>query len=106
MRAGELKQRVTLKKPVKSRGDWSELVTTYEDVATVWAAIEWGSGRRYFEAKQLNAEVQGVIRIWYRSDVKPYWRIGYGSRTFQIISISNYREEDVELHIQVKEAQD
>ena len=106
MRSGELRNRITLKKPVHSRDSYNNLTTTYETVATVWAAIEWGSGRRYLEAKQLNAEVQGVIKIRFRGDVKAEWRIYYGVRGIEIISITNYRERDEELHIQCKEAQD
>jgi SPP1 family predicted phage head-tail adaptor len=106
MRAGELRHQITLQQPVHTRNSFNEDVTTYEDVATVWAAIEWGSGRRYLEAKQLNAEVEGIVRIRYRSDIQATWRIEYSSRYFQIISIANLRERSEEMQINCKEAQD
>ena len=106
MRAGQTNKQITLKKPVQTPNAALEIVTTYVDVATVWAAIDWESGRRFEAAKQLNAEVQGVIRIRYRSDIKAKWRIGYGSRTIEILSVSNVRERDVELILNCKEAQD
>lgn len=106
MRAGELRHRIILQEPVHTRNTFNEMVTTYSDVATVWASIEWGSGRRYEAASQLNSEVQGIIRIRYRSDVRPEWRLQYGSRYFQILSMANIRERDEELHLNCKEAQD
>lgn len=106
MRAGELKHRITVQKPVHTRSSFNELVTTYSDVATVWAAIEWESGRRFLEAKQLNSEVQGVVRIRYRSDIKATWRIQYGTRYLTIISIANIKESDTELQLNCKEVQD
>ena len=106
MRAGELRHRITLQKPVQTRSSFNELVTTYTDVDTVWAAVEWQSGRRFEAAKQLNAEVQGIIRIRYRSDVRAEWRIKYGDRYIQILSIANVRERDQELQLNCKEAQD
>jgi SPP1 family predicted phage head-tail adaptor len=106
MRAGELRHRITLKQPVTTTNANEEDITTYATVATVWAAIDWGSGRRYEAAKQLDAEVQGVIRIRYRSDVKAYWRIEYDGRTFEIISLANVQERGRELVLTCKEALD
>jgi SPP1 family predicted phage head-tail adaptor len=104
MRAGEKRTRITLKKPVRTRNASLEWVTSYSDVATVWARVEWQSGRRFEEAKKLNAEVQGVIGIDYRTDVKADWRIGYGSRTVEILSLANVREMRRELVLWCKEA--
>ena len=106
MRAGQTNKQITLKKPVHTPNAALEIETTYVDVATVWAAIDWESGRLFEAAKQLNAEVQGVIHIRYRSDVKADWRIGYGRRTIVILSIANVKEKDVELVLNCKEALD
>jgi len=106
MGAGEYRNRIILQKPVQAVSDFGETEISYEDVATVPAAIEWESGRRFESAKQLNAEVQGVIRIRHRSDVKPDWRIQYGGRYISILTIANLRERDVELQLNCKEAQD
>uniref|UniRef100_A0A6M3JWS9 Putative head-tail joining protein n=1 Tax=viral metagenome TaxID=1070528 RepID=A0A6M3JWS9_9ZZZZ len=106
MRAGQLRNRITLRKPVYSVSSFNETVVSYTDVATVWAYIEWGSGRRYMEASQLNSEVQGVISIRYRTDVKPEWRIEYGTRTILILSIANVVERDRQLQLNCKEFQD
>jgi len=106
MRAGELNKQITLQKPTPTVNGYNEEAPGWTDVATVWAAIDWQSGRRYEAAKQLNAEVQGVIRIRYRSDVKPEWRLKYGSRYFEIITISNVKERNAELQLNCKDFQD
>lgn len=106
MRAGELRSRIIIQKPVHARSSFNELVTTYEDVDTIWAAMEWGSGRRFETAKQLNAEIQGIVRIRYRSDIQPTWRLQYGNRYISILSIANIKEKDTELQLNCKEYQD
>lgn len=106
MRSGELRHRITLQEQSQARNSSNEMVTSYSDAATVWAAIEWGSGRRFNEAKQINAEVEGIVRIRYRSDVKPYWRIKYKDRYFTILTISNVYERGRELVMTCREAQD
>lgn len=106
MKSGDLRHRITLQSPSYSRNDYMENEVTWTDEVTVWAAIEWGSGRRYAEASQLNAEIKGVIRIRYRSDVQPTWRIYYDGRYFQILSIANVMERGRELQLNCKEFQD
>ena len=106
MRAGERRQRITLQKPNRSRNSMNELVDTWADVATVWAAVIPNSGQRFFEALQFTSQVQGVVRIRYRTDVRPEWRLKYGVRYLTIISVVNSKEQDRELLIYYKEAQD
>ena len=106
MRAGELNKRVELKKPVKTVASFGDTQVTYTTVDTVWAAVEWGSGRRYNQAATLNSDVQGVIRIRFRTDVKANWRVALGSREIEILSLSNYRERNEELWITCWEAKD
>jgi len=106
MRAGELRHRVILQQPTLTRDDFGENIPTWTDIATIPAAVEPNAGRRYYEALQANAEVQGVVRIRYRSDIDPTWRLSHNSRTLQIIAIKNPQERNKELLIYYKEAQD
>ena len=106
IRAGEFRHRITLQQPVQTRNATGDMVTTYADVASVWAAIDWENGRRFESAKQLNSEAEGVVRIRYRSDVQADWRINYKTRYFQILSISNVRERGSEMMMTCKEALD
>ncbi|MDD4986622.1 MAG: phage head closure protein [Dehalococcoidales bacterium] len=105
-RAGDYRSRITFQKLVQTMNSINETVISYEDVATVWAAIDWQSGRRYEAAKQLNSETDGVIRVRYRSDIRPEWRIKYGKRYIQILSVANSGERDREIIMNCKELKD
>lgn len=106
MRAGLLRHRLTIQIPSKSRNDFGELIESWNDWATVWGSIEPNLGKRYFEAKQANSEVQGLIRIRYRTGLLPTMRVKYGDQIFKIISIVHPFEKKQELHILYKEALD
>ena len=106
MRAGDLRHRLILQQPVESTSDFGETVISYETVDTVWGAVEPNTGKRYFEAMQANSEVQGAVRLRYRSDIEATWRILYGSRVLQIVSIVNPQERNRELLVYYKEALD
>lgn len=84
MRAGELRERLTLEAP-------EETVTAGEPTipwtlkATVWGQMEGLSGS---DRTGLVAETAVRFRIRHRSDITPRWRVGIEgtSRKFQIIS--------------------
>ena len=106
MRAGLLRHRLTIQIPSKSQNEFGEWIESWNDWATVWGSIEPNLGKRYFEAKQANSEVQGLIRIRYRTGLLPTMQVKYGDRIFKIISIVHPFEKKQELHILYKEALD
>lgn len=53
-------------------------------VATVWAAYRDLSGREFFAARQVQAELTGEFKIRYRKDIKPHYKIKWGERIFEI----------------------
>ena len=106
MRAGLLRHRLTIQTLSRTQNAFDEWVESWTDWATVWGSIEANSGKRYFEAKQANSEVEGLIRIRYRDGVLPTMRMAWGDRIFKIISIVHPFERKRELHILYKEALD
>ena len=103
---GKLRHRITIQIPVKSINDWGEEVETFQDWQTVWASIEPLRGRRYFEAKQANSEVTGIVRTRYLKGIEPNMRIKHGNRYLQIISVVCPEEKRKQLDIYYKEALD
>jgi len=75
MRAGDLRHRVTLQRPVESREASGEILTVYQDYLTVWAAIEPISGREYFAAQQVQSDATARIRIRYRPGINERLRV-------------------------------
>lgn len=100
---GSMRTRITLQKPVKSRSDGS-LVTTWTDVATVWAAVHPLVGKEYHSAMQEQSESTHKINMRYRSDIRADWRIKLGNRELDIASPPiNIDERNVELVLYCKE---
>jgi len=106
MNAGDLRHSIIIQIPQRvknSIGEWYDSWTTW---ATVYAAIEPLSGKRYMEGKQANSDVTGIVRIRYRAGVIPTMRLLYGSRILQIVSIVDSKEKHEEIQIYYREQLD
>lgn len=103
MRAGTLRQRVTLQSKSATQNTFGEEVITYTDWATVWGSVEPLRGREFLEGKQITAEVSTRIRIRYRSGILPEWRVVFGSVIYDIHSIIHLKEREREIHLMCQE---
>lgn len=105
MRAGQLRQRITIKELTTTTDEYGQPLDTWTDVATTWTAIEPLQGREYFAADQVNAEVSTRIRIRYRTGIDRTMKIVYGSAEFEILDVINPKFANVELQLMCKERQ-
>lgn len=103
MRSGQLRHRIDLQTKVASRGTFGEETITWRTEATVWGSIEPISGREYFLAYQVQSEVTHRIRLRYYKGVRPDWRIKFGSRVFDILSVINPEEKNSEMNLMCRE---
>ena len=103
MKAGPLRQRVTIQEKSALQNNYGEEVITWTDLATVWAEVEPLSGREFLEVKQITAEVSTRIRIRYRSGITPEMRIEFGSIVYDIHSIIHIEEREREIHLMCQE---
>lgn len=88
MRAGLLRNRVTLQKLIQERNEIGEAVETWVTVAHVWAEIRALSGREWYEARQLpEGEISTTIVIRFREDIDRTMRILHNARKFNIVSV-------------------
>lgn len=103
--AGKLNKRVTIEQPVETRGaDYGEPISTWETLATVWAAIEPLAGREYFANQQVQGSATARVRIRARDDVTEKMRIRYKDRILQIVEPPmNLMERGEEMHLMVEE---
>ena len=106
MRIGSLQWRITLEQNTPTANSMGEMVDTYSDFATVWAAIEPLTGTRLFQAQSANSLVTGVVRIRYLPGVLPTMRIRFGVRYFLILSVIDVNMDHVELHLLYREKLD
>lgn len=103
MRAGALRHRIVLQEMVVTQDDAGGIVKGWQDVATVWAAIEPLQGREFWEAQKANSQVQGKIIIRHR-EVDPTMRVLFKGRTLEIDSVIHPLEKREETHLLYREA--
>ena len=104
MRAGKLRHKVTIQDYTESQNSYGEMTKTWSDYATVWASIEPVRGREFWESQQINAEVTAKITIRHLYGINPKMRVKHDNRIFEIISVINPEERNVELQLMVKES--
>lgn len=88
MRAGELRHKIVIRHPSGQKDpDSGEIIPGPGPVfAAVWADVTDLSGREFWSAQQVQAEVTTRVRIRYLSGIKATMTIEHGSRTLEIAS--------------------
>jgi SPP1 family predicted phage head-tail adaptor len=79
------------------------MTTTWSDWGSVWAAIWPLSAKEYVLHSQETMEVTHRIRIRFRNEVGPSFRIKFGNKYYQIKSIVNPGTENKVLDLLCKE---
>lgn len=103
MKIGKLRHRVTLQECIAARDSFGAEVSTWVDVATVWASVSPISGKEYFASHQINAEVTTKITMRYRPGITPKMRVVFTNRYFDILSVLSFEERGIELVLMCKE---
>lgn len=85
--AGRLNQRVTLQQRAAGVDALGQELTTWSDVATVWAEVQPLRGREYFAAGQLQSAVDVRVRIRWRAGVVPAMRVVWRGEPMEIVSV-------------------
>lgn len=101
--AGQLNKQLILQAPSISREADGAEVITWTTLATIWSDITSSGGREFWQAKQINAEISHMVTIRYRDKISPRYRLLYGSRIFQILSVVNADETRTGLQLMCKE---
>lgn len=95
MLAGPLDRRATLQQPVAgTQTAAGDVPITYATVATVWAGKRDMRGRELLAAGTTMAEIETVITIRWRADVRPAWRVLLDGRAFDIQGIAEIGRRD------------
>ena len=94
MRAGRMRQRITIQQTTESRTSSGAVTDSWGTYATVWADVIPVSGKEKFAAQEHHSEVTHRFRIRYNSGVTTKMRISYDSRIFNIRSVINLDERN------------
>ena len=97
MQAGTLTKRITLQKPGNAVDDYGQPVPgSFDDVATVWAAIRPTGSSERLAASQMQSGQRHVITVRHAASIAEAtgaWRIQYGARTFGIVGLPRNPDE-------------
>lgn len=104
MRIGELKKRIEIQTPTKVSDGMGGFVLSFSTMATIWGSLWPISASEQIQSMQPGMIVTHRIRIRYRSVLRPDWRLKYGNRYFNIVSILNPNTANKMLEILCKEA--
>ncbi len=85
--AGDLRHRVLIQHQVTTRDEDGVQITSWVDVATVWASVEPLSAREFIQSGQTQAAVTARITIRYRAGLMPTMRIVHRGQVFNIAGL-------------------
>lgn len=95
-------RKIILQSPSGTRNAIGERVTTWTNVATVWAEISPLSVRDLLAAGQMQSEVTHRVRVRYGASIAAIdssWRVLYGTRVFVISGVRNINEAGREFEL-------
>lgn len=89
MRAGDMRRRLTIQVRGTTQDTFNQQVTTWTDVATVWADIQTLTGKELLAAAATQTQLTHIVRIRYQAQfanpkVMAAMRCMYGTRIFNI----------------------
>ena len=103
IRAGELRNYITLQAKIFTRDDTGGEVPEWQDRGVnIPAAVEPFRGRELMSAKAEESETTIRFRIRYRSDVISAWRILWEGQPYEIIDVIDILGAHVEIHLNAR----
>src|SRR5690348_10364992 len=99
MRAGNLRERVRIERPIETQNAIGEPTTVWELVADVSAEVLPLSGSESYFAAQRNAKVSHLVRMRYVPGITAKMRAVYKTRLFNIVSTLDVEERSRELNL-------
>jgi SPP1 family predicted phage head-tail adaptor len=100
---GGLNKRITIQYDAgTTQDDYGAITANWTDLYTCWAKIMPLRGKELYEAQQVFPQMNGKIIIRYY-DVKPEYRIKYGTRYFKILEVIQYDEGERVTEIRYQE---
>lgn len=103
MKIGKLRHWITIQSYTPTRDSFGAEVEHWQDVMKVWASVEPLTGKEYFAAQEVNAEVSVKVIMRYSPGIQPEMRVIFGARVFEILAVMNTEERNKQLILLCKE---
>ena len=85
-RIGRLRHRLTLEAASRADDGGGGAVSSWEEVAELWGAVEASTGKETVAADRVTGQAGFQIIIRYRDDVTPAMRFRRGAEAFHILA--------------------
>ena len=95
--AGALDREITLQTATRSTDDTTgQEILSWDTTETIWAQWLPQSARETWQARQIEATIEGVYRIYYRTDVLPEVSqiVGHDGRTYDVVGVTEEGRQD------------
>ena len=89
IKAGDLRHRVQLQKPVYTTNEKGKRVPMWETVASVMAGKKDVSGREFYVAQAFHAEDTVTFTIRWRRDVAAAWRVVHHGIAYEVAEVNH-----------------
>lgn len=103
MEAGTLNKRVVIQAPTRVADGMGNFTETWGEIATVWMALWPLSATETVNSMQTGMTISHRGRMRYRSVMRPFWRLKFGEKFYNIVSIINPNMKNEYLDILAKE---
>ena len=99
MKAGDLKHRITLERPITTTDSRGNRRTVWEAIATCWASMADVSGRDFYAAQAYQAQDTVTFGIRWRDNLDKECRVVHGGQHYQIEQINHlgYKRDFIHL---------
>lgn len=87
IKAGKLRERIVLLRPVTVRNDVGDNVVTLVDGPKIYAGISYAPGKEDLSKDQTSAKLLTTFEIRFRNEIGPKWGIRYNGQEFEIESV-------------------
>lgn len=103
MQSGKLRHQLTIQTRSTTADSVGQPVESWTDGQTVWASVNPLQGRELEYAQAVNSETSHKVTIRYLSGLTTGNRLKFGTRVFEILSIINMDERNIQLVLMCKE---
>ena len=103
MRAGGLRNLVSIEKEEHTSNEYGEALSTWIEVKKAWAGIYPARGTEKWQSAERHAKATHEIAIRFVPGITPKHRVRFRQRVFNIISVLNAGERNKQLKIIAEE---
>jgi SPP1 family predicted phage head-tail adaptor len=103
MRAGKLRDLLTIQERTTTANDYGEEIATWKTFAHVWGEVVDTSGREFVEGRQDNAQTFTRIFIRKHTGVRPEMRVKHADRYYEIEAVLRPTNKNDRLQLMCEE---